>query len=119
MCASVISGDFTRSYGEAMAAKQSLKKTVEEEKVKGFVDILVARNVIDGLSHLYVLSSVFVPKTSNAIFNKNLLFTIIIIITIRSNVNHCELFQVYVKSDTKESAFYFWNDLCKQHECFL
>lgn len=39
-----------------MAAKQSLKKTVEEEKVKGFVDILVARNVIDGLSHLYVIS---------------------------------------------------------------
>lgn len=39
-----------------MAAKQSLKKTVEEEKVKGFVDILVARSVVDGLSHLYVFS---------------------------------------------------------------
>ncbi|KAK9751887.1 Amino acid permease [Popillia japonica] len=52
VCASVINGDFTRSYGEAMAAKQSLRKTVEEERVKGFVDILVASNVIDGLAHL-------------------------------------------------------------------
>lgn len=48
----MINGDFTRSYGEAMAAKQSLRKTVEEERVKGFVDILVASNVIDGLAHL-------------------------------------------------------------------
>lgn len=52
VCASVIHGDYTRSYGEAMAAKQSLRKTMDEEKVKGFVDILVARNISDGLSHL-------------------------------------------------------------------
>lgn len=47
-----------------MAAKQSLKKTVEEEKVKGFVDILVARNVVDGLSHLYVRCFSFNDKIS-------------------------------------------------------
>ncbi|XP_022914772.1 solute carrier family 12 member 4 isoform X3 [Onthophagus taurus] len=52
VCASVINGDYTKSYGEAMAAKQSLRRTVEEEKVKGFVDILVARDVVEGLSHL-------------------------------------------------------------------
>lgn len=52
VCASVINGDFTRSYGEAMAAKQNLRKTMEEERVKGFVDILVARDITDGLSNL-------------------------------------------------------------------
>ncbi|CAH1955661.1 unnamed protein product [Acanthoscelides obtectus] len=52
ICASVIGGDFTRCCGEAMAAKQSLNKTMEEERVKGFAEILVARNISDGLSHL-------------------------------------------------------------------
>ncbi|XP_057655789.1 solute carrier family 12 member 4 isoform X1 [Diorhabda carinulata] len=52
ICASVIGGDFTRCYGEAMAAKQSLSKTMEEEKVKGFAEILVARDITEGLSDL-------------------------------------------------------------------
>ncbi|CAH1153516.1 unnamed protein product [Phaedon cochleariae] len=52
ICASVVGGDFTRSYGEAMAAKQSLGKTMEEEKVKGFAEILVARDITEGLSNL-------------------------------------------------------------------
>lgn len=51
VCAAVIEGDYTRSSSEALAAKQNLKKTMEEEKVKGFVDILVSRNITDGLSH--------------------------------------------------------------------
>lgn len=52
VCVSVIPGDFARNSGEAMAAKQSLRRTMDEEKVKGFVDVLVARNITDGLSHL-------------------------------------------------------------------
>lgn len=52
ICASVIGGDYTRSYGEAMAAKQSLGKTMEEERVKGFAEILVAKDVSEGLSDL-------------------------------------------------------------------
>jgi potassium/chloride transporter 4/5/6 len=56
VCVSVIRGDYTRGVGEAMAAKQSLRRTMDEERVKGFVDVLVACNVIDGLSHLYVYS---------------------------------------------------------------
>nr|XP_023024078.1 solute carrier family 12 member 6 [Leptinotarsa decemlineata] len=52
ICTSVIGGDFTRSYGEAMAAKQSLSKTMEDEKVKGFAEVLVARDIIEGLSNL-------------------------------------------------------------------
>lgn len=52
ICTSVIGGDYTRSCGEAMAAKQSLSKTMEEEKVKGFAEILVAKDVSEGLSNL-------------------------------------------------------------------
>jgi len=52
VCVSVIRGDYSRAVGEAMAAKQSLQRTMDEERVKGFVDVLVARNVTDGLSHL-------------------------------------------------------------------
>jgi len=56
VCVSVIRGDYTRGVGEAMAAKQSLRRTMDEERVKGFVDVLVAHNITDGLSHLYVSS---------------------------------------------------------------
>ncbi|KAJ8918735.1 hypothetical protein NQ315_015055 [Exocentrus adspersus] len=52
ICASVIGGDFTRSCGEAMAAKQSLSKTMEEERVKGFAETLVTRDITEGLSNL-------------------------------------------------------------------
>ncbi|KAJ8950397.1 hypothetical protein NQ314_007937 [Rhamnusium bicolor] len=52
ICASVIGGDYTRSCGEAMAAKQSLTKTMEEERVKGFAEILVVRDITEGLSNL-------------------------------------------------------------------
>ncbi|XP_011496527.1 PREDICTED: solute carrier family 12 member 4 [Ceratosolen solmsi marchali] len=49
---SCIAGDYTRRSGDANAVKQALRRTMEEEKVKGFVDVLVTRNVIDGLSSL-------------------------------------------------------------------
>ncbi|KAK7863464.1 hypothetical protein R5R35_010501 [Gryllus longicercus] len=52
VCVSVIGGDFTRGHGEALAAKQSLRRTMDEEKVKGFVDVLVSRSITDGLCHL-------------------------------------------------------------------
>lgn len=52
VCSSVISGEFCRNYGEAMAAKQSLRKTMDEERVKGFCDVLVSRDITEGLSHL-------------------------------------------------------------------
>lgn len=52
VCVAVISGDYTRASSEALAAKQNLRKCMDEEKVKGFVDILVSRNVSDGLCHL-------------------------------------------------------------------
>ncbi|GAB0091147.1 solute carrier family 12 member 6 [Sergentomyia squamirostris] len=52
ICVSVMPGDYTRSSGQATEAKQSLKKIMEEEKVKGFCDVLIARNITDGLCHI-------------------------------------------------------------------
>ncbi|RXG67811.1 Solute carrier family 12 member 6, partial [Armadillidium vulgare] len=49
---SVIEGEFTKCYGEAQAARQTLRKCMEEEKVKGFVDTMVANNVVEGISHV-------------------------------------------------------------------
>uniref|UniRef100_A0A182M9S6 SLC12A transporter C-terminal domain-containing protein n=1 Tax=Anopheles culicifacies TaxID=139723 RepID=A0A182M9S6_9DIPT len=48
---SLIPGDFTKRAGEAAAAKQALRKVMDDEKVKGFCDVLVASNIADGLSH--------------------------------------------------------------------
>ncbi|XP_039752651.1 solute carrier family 12 member 4 isoform X1 [Pararge aegeria] len=51
VCVSVLGGDFTRRAGEASTAKQNLRKCMDEEKVKGFVDVLVSHSIADGLSH--------------------------------------------------------------------
>ncbi|XP_055598463.1 solute carrier family 12 member 4 isoform X2 [Uranotaenia lowii] len=49
---SLIKGDYTKRSGEAAAAKQALRKTMEDERVKGFCDVMVANNIADGLSHV-------------------------------------------------------------------
>ncbi|KAK9296416.1 hypothetical protein QLX08_009570 [Tetragonisca angustula] len=52
ICVSCIAGDYIQNTGKTLAAKVNLRKTFAEEKVKGFVDVLVARDVVDGLSSL-------------------------------------------------------------------
>ncbi|CAL7949520.1 unnamed protein product [Xylocopa violacea] len=52
ICVSCIAGDYIQNTGKTLAAKVNLRKTITEEKVKGFVDVLVARDVVDGLSSL-------------------------------------------------------------------
>lgn len=52
VAATVIPGEFTKRSHDVVAAKESLKKYVTEEKVKGFVEVLVAKNVTDGLTHM-------------------------------------------------------------------
>ncbi|XP_070576078.1 solute carrier family 12 member 4-like isoform X2 [Ptychodera flava] len=49
---SVIEGDFLDNYGEAQAAKQSLKKLMQDEKVRGFAKVLVSKEVDQGLCSL-------------------------------------------------------------------
>lgn len=43
---------FQKSYGESHAAKQSLRRAMNEERVKGFVDTLIAKNITEGISHM-------------------------------------------------------------------
>lgn len=52
VCVSVVDGDFTRKVQKATETKQNIKRIMEEEKVKGFVEVLVARNRVDGLSSM-------------------------------------------------------------------
>ncbi|XP_034942488.1 solute carrier family 12 member 4 isoform X2 [Chelonus insularis] len=52
VCVSCIEGDYTKNSGQVLAAKQNLRKIADEEKVKGFVEVLVARDRTDGISAL-------------------------------------------------------------------
>lgn len=52
VCAAVLQGDYTRSSGGASEAKSVLNKVMEEERVKGFCDVLVSRSITDGLCHM-------------------------------------------------------------------
>ncbi|KAI1888664.1 hypothetical protein AGOR_G00187470 [Albula goreensis] len=48
----VISGNFLNSYGEALAAEQTLKQLMEQERVKGFCQCIVAHKPREGISHM-------------------------------------------------------------------
>ncbi|KAG8596485.1 hypothetical protein GDO81_001925 [Engystomops pustulosus] len=49
---SVLLGDYLENYAEAMAAEQALKQLMEQERVKGFCQVVVAQKKKEGLSHL-------------------------------------------------------------------
>ncbi|KAL0850918.1 hypothetical protein ABMA28_006827 [Loxostege sticticalis] len=51
VCVSVLNGEFPRRAGEAATARLNLRRVMDEEKVKGFVDVLVSPAIADGLSH--------------------------------------------------------------------
>ncbi|XP_072314959.1 solute carrier family 12 member 6-like [Eucyclogobius newberryi] len=48
----VVPGNFLQSYGEALAAEQTLKHLMEKERVKGFVQCIVAQKPREGISHM-------------------------------------------------------------------
>uniref|UniRef100_A0A8C5AD29 Solute carrier family 12 member 6 n=1 Tax=Gadus morhua TaxID=8049 RepID=A0A8C5AD29_GADMO len=48
----VLSGNFLHSYGEALAAEQTLKHLMDKERVKGFCQCIVAHKPRDGISHM-------------------------------------------------------------------
>lgn len=52
VCVSVVQGDFTKKVQKSNETKQNIKRIMEEERVKGFVEVLVARNMVDGLSSM-------------------------------------------------------------------
>lgn len=51
LVSSIIEGDFKRRAAQAAKARQSLQEAMQEEKVKGFADVLVAPSIMDGLSY--------------------------------------------------------------------
>lgn len=52
----VVPGDFVKRPQATITAKQNLRKYLDDERVKGFVDVLVTKNVADGLSNMWVTS---------------------------------------------------------------
>ncbi|GAB1599326.1 solute carrier family 12 member 4-like isoform X2 [Argonauta hians] len=52
LVSSVLEGDFRKSYAKSQAAKQALDHLMDTANIKGFADVLVAKNVIEGLCHL-------------------------------------------------------------------
>ncbi|XP_039864188.1 solute carrier family 12 member 5b isoform X2 [Simochromis diagramma] len=47
-----VQGTFLDNYTEAHKADQSLRKLMEQEKVKGFTQVVISSNLRDGTSHL-------------------------------------------------------------------
>ncbi|XP_003744033.1 solute carrier family 12 member 6 [Galendromus occidentalis] len=50
--ASVLEGDYQKMAAEAQASKQSLKRVIREEKVKGFAQVVVSTNVVSSIGHM-------------------------------------------------------------------
>jgi hypothetical protein len=48
----VLEGEYSKMYGEAQAARLSIQQSIKQESVKGFPDVVVSRNVSDGICHL-------------------------------------------------------------------
>ncbi|XP_019726707.1 solute carrier family 12 member 6 [Hippocampus comes] len=48
----VVPGNFLHSYGEALAAEQTLKLLMDKERVKGFYQCIVAQKAREGISHM-------------------------------------------------------------------
>ncbi|UYV78085.1 hypothetical protein LAZ67_16000051 [Cordylochernes scorpioides] len=49
---SVLEGEYGKMYSESQAARQSLKRLMDEKKVKGFTDVVVAKDVSQGICYL-------------------------------------------------------------------
>ncbi|XP_063696209.1 solute carrier family 12 member 7 isoform X4 [Culicoides brevitarsis] len=49
---SCIEGDYSKRSGDAIAAKEYMKKYIKDERVKGFVEVLCTKDVAEGLSHI-------------------------------------------------------------------
>lgn len=49
---SVLNGNFETESGIAQSAKQSLRHSMDKEKVKGFAEVIITKDVTQGLSHI-------------------------------------------------------------------
>ncbi|XP_043191237.1 solute carrier family 12 member 4-like isoform X4 [Amphibalanus amphitrite] len=51
MITTVLEGEFSKTYGEAQAARLSIRKELDREKTKAFIDVLVGKSVIEAINH--------------------------------------------------------------------
>lgn len=51
MLTTVLEGEFSKTYGEAQAARLSIRKELDQEKTKAFIDVLVGKSVIEAINH--------------------------------------------------------------------
>lgn len=49
---SVIEGEFTRYTAQADATTRIIRGVIKKEKVKGFPEVIVSKDLADGLSYL-------------------------------------------------------------------
>ncbi|XP_076261181.1 solute carrier family 12 member kcc isoform X1 [Rhynchophorus ferrugineus] len=49
ICASVFGGDYTEGAAQAIEAKKTLQNLMEQERVKGFAEVLMTKSVSEGL----------------------------------------------------------------------
>ncbi len=55
----IVAGDLTLGTTDSQAAKLNLRKAMDDEKVKGFADIVVAKDVAQGICDLWAPSTSF------------------------------------------------------------
>ena len=52
MITSVLKGNYTEMVAEAIAAKQTLKRFVSDNKIQGFCRIISSPKIADGLAYM-------------------------------------------------------------------
>jgi len=52
LVASVIEGDFTRCKEQAESMKRIINDVIKKERLKGFSDVIVSKDLSEGLSYL-------------------------------------------------------------------
>jgi len=52
LVASVIEGDFSSNKDKAEVARNAITEAMKQEKTKGFADVIVAKDVAEGMSYL-------------------------------------------------------------------
>jgi len=52
LVASVIEGDFSSNKDKAEVGRNAIMEAMKQEKTKGFADVIVAKDVAEGMSYL-------------------------------------------------------------------
>ena len=65
LVASVIEGDFKQYKKQAEYIKHAIQELIKKEKVKGFPEVIVSKDLADGLSYLWVKTFYAIDPLSN------------------------------------------------------